>query len=274
MEYENKYLRNHYGIYCIECKSTCTKYIGQTYENFYRRWTYHKWNLNNNRHNNAFLQNAWNKYGCENFIFYIIESFDISEKDKIRKENLNMLEKRYIEKYDTFNNGFNLTTGGDKCRMSPLSEEAKRKIGEKNKINMLGKKHSEETKKLMSESHKGRKLTYEQKKYLSEIKKGIPITEEHKEKCRIANQGSKQKTAIYTESFIESVRIDYMNGMTPSCIIEKYSIKKGTVYGILSNLRWKHVSPPGWQEFLISKMKRHDNPVPSCCEAEGATTIP
>ena len=29
-----KYQRQHYGIYCIECTKTKTKYIGQTYENF------------------------------------------------------------------------------------------------------------------------------------------------------------------------------------------------------------------------------------------------
>ena len=45
---EIKYQKNHYGIYCIECVETNTKYIGQTYENFYRRWIFHKWNLKNN----------------------------------------------------------------------------------------------------------------------------------------------------------------------------------------------------------------------------------
>ena len=46
-------------------------------------------------------------------------------------------EEYYIKKFDTFENGFNLTTGGEKCKMSPLSEEAKRKIGEKNHIQKL-----------------------------------------------------------------------------------------------------------------------------------------
>lgn len=150
-----KYQRQHYGIYCIECTKTKTKYIGQTYENFYRRWIFHKWNLKNNHHSNTYLQNAWNKYGEQNFKFYPIESFELIQKENITKETLDKLEEKYIKEFDTFENGFNLTTGGEKCKMAPLSDEAKRKIGEKNRINMLGKKHSEETKKLMSESHKG-----------------------------------------------------------------------------------------------------------------------
>ena len=113
--------------------------------------------LKNNHHSNTYLQNAWNKYGRKSFRIYPIESFELSQKDSITKEKLDELEEYYIKKFDTFENGFNLTTGGEKCKMSPLSEEAKRKIGEKNKINMLGKKLSDETKKKMSESHKGDK---------------------------------------------------------------------------------------------------------------------
>lgn len=96
MEYDNiKYQREHYGIYCIECVETKRKYIGQTYENFYKRWTFHKWHLKNNHHSNIYLQNAWNKYGADNFNFYPIESFDISQKDIITKINLDELERKY-----------------------------------------------------------------------------------------------------------------------------------------------------------------------------------
>lgn len=253
-EYDNiKYQQTHYGIYCIECVKTHLKYIGQTYENFYRRWIFHKWSLKNNRHSNTYLQNSYNKYGSENFKFYTIESFDIYCKDTIRKETLDELEKYYIEKYNTFECGFNLTTGGERCTMRPLSEEAKRKIGEKNKINMLGKKHSEETKKLMSISHKGKPKTELHKKHLSMAKKGKPISSEHREKCRIANQGSKQKTAKYNEDLIEQIRIDYMNGIGLSKLSDKYDICKGTMAGIIYHTRWKHVVPNGWDEFMKSK---------------------
>lgn len=253
--YDIKYQKNHFGIYCIECIETNTKYIGQTLESFYRRWIFHKWNLKNNKHSNTYLQNAWNKYGSDKFLFYPLESFDINQKGIVTKYKLDELEQYHIKKYDTFKNGFNLTTGGEKCNMNPLSDEAKRKIGEKNRINMFGKKHTEETKRLMSESHKRYVKTESHRKHLSESLTGFVRSDEQKEKCRIANQGSKQKTAKYTEGLIEQIRIDYMNGINPTELSTKYNINRGTIYGIVNNARWRHVNPDGWEDFLKVKNK-------------------
>lgn len=242
--------KNHFGIYCIECIPTKVKYIGQTHENFYRRWTFHKWHLNNNHHSNTYLQNAYNKYGSDNFIFYPIQSFNIQGRDVIGKDTLDELEVMYIKQFDTFNNGFNLTTGGNKCKMKSLSEAVKKSIGSKNRVHMLGRKHSEETKRLMSESHKGYRKTTQHRKNLSKALTGYKRSEEQKEKCRLANQGSKQKTAIYNEEIVGNMRIDYMNGMPQKMISEKYGVKQSTLYGILHHTRWKHVVPSGWIDFL------------------------
>lgn len=51
------------------------------------------------------IAGALYKYGIENFTFKQIVECDISE--------LNELEIFYIKKYDTFNNGYNLTLGGE-----------------------------------------------------------------------------------------------------------------------------------------------------------------
>lgn len=237
--YDYKYQTTHYGIYCIECMTTNTKYIGQTSENFYRRWIFHKWHLKNNHHSNTYIQNAWNKYGEDSFKFYPLESFELIEKKNVTLEKLNELEQYYIEKYDTFNNGFNLTTGGDSCKMRPLSDEAKRKIGEKNRINMLGKKHSEETKKKMSEAHKGYIKTEEHRKHLAE-----------------AHYGSKSYNARYSEDLVGKIRIDYMNGLTVNELLEKYDVKKSVIYDFVNHRTWKHVNPDGWQEFLVNKKRK------------------
>lgn len=74
-----------------------------------------------------------------------------------------------------------------------VSEEHKKNIG-KSKIgnkNMLGKKHTGETKKLMSEKAKGRVMSEETKKKLSEIKKGTIVSEETKEKLKEKRRGRK-----------------------------------------------------------------------------------
>ena len=93
------------GIYCIENIVNNKKYIGQSI-NIKYRWTHHKWCLNNNCHENKYFQNAWNKYGEENFKFYILEECSnlIDEK-----------EKYYIDFYKTLiiDNGYNLDSGGN-----------------------------------------------------------------------------------------------------------------------------------------------------------------
>lgn len=253
---DHEYQCNHYGIYCIECTSNGVKYIGKTRESFYRRWIYHKWELKNGIHNNKYLQNTWNKYGCENFIFYPIESFELFNTDA-DDEKLNQLEIQYIKQYDTYENGFNLTTGGEGVSGNTLSEDAKRKIGEKNRINMLGKTHSNETRKLMSKVHTGYIKTDEHRKHLSESLTGLKRSDEQKEKCRTANQGSKQKTAKYTEEIIENLKIDLINGMNATDASKKYGIKYNYIYsGILSDNRWVHVRPNGWDEFLNIRNKK------------------
>ena len=57
------------GIYVIENLLDKKKYIGSA-KNIDKRWYQHKYTLNKNMHDNSYLQNAWNKYGKNNFIFY------------------------------------------------------------------------------------------------------------------------------------------------------------------------------------------------------------
>lgn len=140
--------------------------------------------------------------------------------------------------------------------MHHLSDDAKRKIGEKNRINMLGKKHSEETKKKMSEAHKKIMQSEDERKKRSEKLTGIKRSEEQKEKLRLANQGTKSSFAKYTEELIEKVRIEYMNGMKQKYLASEYNIKPSTLKHILANRTWKHVNPEGWQEFLINKKNK------------------
>lgn len=184
-------------------------------------------------------------------MFYPIESFSLEQKEYITKEKILNLEKLYIYLYDTFDNGFNLTTGGETYTMKPLSEDSKKKIGEKNKINMLGKKHSEKTKQLMSKSHKGYVKSESHRKNLSIAMSGRKISKEQKEKCRKANQGSKQKNSKYSEETIVKVKKDIMSGIPIKEISKAYNIPYRYIYsGIISDLRWRHVRPDGWDEYL------------------------
>lgn len=92
------------GIYKIENIVNGKVYIGQSV-NIYNRWQNHKTKLKLNKHYNTYLQNAWNKYGENNFNFEIVEICDESA--------LSDKEIYYIDYFDSFKNGYNLTTGGE-----------------------------------------------------------------------------------------------------------------------------------------------------------------
>lgn len=92
-------------IYRILCVPTGESYIGQTID-INRRKNKHFSTLHRNKHENPKLQNAWNKYGEENF------SFEFWIFNDTTPERLNDLECEYIEKYNSLEKGFNLVPGG------------------------------------------------------------------------------------------------------------------------------------------------------------------
>lgn len=128
-------------------------YIGQTINLIERKRTLYNPNKYYSGHR---LDNAIKKYGIENFQYEIIIQIVESSKEKLR-EKLDELEKFYIEKYDSYNNGYNMTVGGSGSNGCFQTEESKRKISEKAK----GRKGA------MS----GRHLTEEQKNKISNFAK-------------------------------------------------------------------------------------------------------
>ena len=133
------------GVYCIENTDTHKKYIGQS-KNIQKRWTEHKWSLNNNVHDNDYLQKAWNKYGEDSFTFSILEECNIQQLDA--------REIYYIQYFKTHErkNGYNLRGGGG--RVGDMAPEVIEKLSGKNNP-MFGKHHTEETKKKLSDMRKG-----------------------------------------------------------------------------------------------------------------------
>lgn len=146
------------GIYCIKNLVNGKKYIGQS-NNIYKRWKSHVRELDNNCHHNQYLQNAWIKYGKENFIFNILE--------ECTENKLNEKEIFYIDKLHSYNSGYNLTIGGEGRRGYHLTDKQKAKI----KNSRINFKHTEETKKYISKIQIGRKLSDEWKENISKTHK-------------------------------------------------------------------------------------------------------
>lgn len=120
-----------YGIYQIICKTTGKKYIGSTWRGFSQRFKRHKRELQKNRHSSPKLQNAWNKYGENDFLFQII---DILEKDA------DLCKKREQEYFDSIDKDILLN-----CKLNAYGGSG------------TGFKRSNENKLKMSEIFRGKK---------------------------------------------------------------------------------------------------------------------
>lgn len=89
------------GIYTIINCVNQHQYIGSS-KRINIRWDQHRYALKKNKHHNAYLQNAWNLYGPENFQFLTLEYCDI--------DLLLFYEKYYINKFKPTYNIREVTT--------------------------------------------------------------------------------------------------------------------------------------------------------------------
>lgn len=92
-------------IYKITNKVNNKIYIGQTIYSLTHRWNQHRNQRSDILMKDRKLYRAFNKYGIQNFSIEQIEECDNSL--------LNEREVYWIKYYDSFNNGYNMTLGGD-----------------------------------------------------------------------------------------------------------------------------------------------------------------
>lgn len=209
------------GVYMIKNLVNNKTYIGSS-KNMNKRWVGHKRLLNNKKHKNKHLCNAWHKYGENNFNFSVIEYIEL--------ENLIMKEQQYIDNYNATDNnfGYNIVpNAGSNLGWKP-SEKTRKRMSESAK-----KKPpvSNETRKKLSIARKGNKnacrvVSDEERKKMSESHIGI-------------NRGEKNGMAITDRNEIIAMRNDYDNGMSISKIMIKYNKKNSFTYQIVKRLRWK-----------------------------------
>ena len=142
-------------------------YIGQTFD-MRTRINSHRYSQKLNKPH-VILINSFRKYGFDNHLFEIIEECD----DKILDEREIFWMNHYQSFYGFNKGGMNMTLGGygNSWRVDNFSDERRRTININNllvdgKNPFLGKKHTEMTKKILSEKasirnkEKGYKVPY------------------------------------------------------------------------------------------------------------------
>lgn len=200
------------AIYCIKNTTNGKRYIGSTVD-VNDRWRKHKKLLSQNRHHSLHLQSAWNLYGEESFEFLIIE-----ECEPI-KEILLEREQHWMDFHDSHNDvsGYNISpTAGSR----------------------LGAKHSEETKKKMSDAktgvydgeknpNYGKHFSEETKKIMRDVKIGKYI-------------GENAANVKLTWKKVYEIRERYAAGdITQHQLASEYGITRGNVGHIINNKIWR-----------------------------------
>lgn len=235
-------LYDTYGIYGIRNKVNNNLYIGKTGNNFGDRRDCHIAALRGGYGVNAHLQRAWNKYGEENFEFEVLQECN-------KKDDLNALEQEYIRMCKALGCCYNIADGGEGGGMlgAHLSADAKRKIGEKNRANMLGRKASEETRAKMSASQKARfaKMTddelAEYGKTMSIVASGYTWSDEAKKRFA-EKQQTEPNGARYTIEHVKEIRrLHEECGIGFTEIAKRMQMSRHTVYQIATYRRWKNV---------------------------------
>lgn len=92
-------------IYCISNKINSHKYVGKTIRNIQDRFLEHCRDSQKEKCENRPLYKAMRKYGIENFYIQLLEEVEL--------QDLENKEQFWINKLDTYKNGYNATIGGD-----------------------------------------------------------------------------------------------------------------------------------------------------------------
>lgn len=236
------------GIYKIINKVNGKYYVGSSTNITDKRWRKHKSCLRYNYHDNKHLQNAWNKYGENNFDFVIVE--------QTPKENLVEVEQKYLDIAKTEQDKcYNLAFDVERPSIS-MNEETKQKM--KVKLSKLlsgknnpnyGKHHSNEAKEKMRKAKLGKRHSKEHNLKIGISNKGKrypnkkPHSIESNIKRSISTSGSKNHKfdhKIYT--FINKLTNEQYIG-TRYNFSKQFNIDCGSMCNLIKG---KRKSVKGW----------------------------
>ena len=211
-------------IYKIINKQNEKVYIGCTIHTLKRRFDEHLYRCLKTDISTK-LYNSMRKYGTENFDIELIEECDLN--------CIYETEKKYVESYDSYNNGLNSTFGGEGCLGYTHSPEIRQKISENTKN---GNSHKGKT----YEELYGDKADEEREKRRLSVKKGWELmSDEDKQKRIIKTIKSLQKTSKYGVDLVVDIKNKLKEGYKIKQLKELYpDVKENFFYNIKNGRRW------------------------------------
>jgi len=202
------------GIYKIENKINNKVYIGSATD-IKKRWRDHRWYLIHNKHHNSHLQSSWIKYGIESFEFSVILECEID--DLLIKE----LEQILI--HNSFNNklGYNVNDP---------------------EHTFLNRKHSEETKQLLSQLKLGEKNPMFGKRGDKHPKFNKEVSIESRNKMSLSHIGiptNRRTHTKLTENDVINIRKMYHEDkISQPNIASTFNVSYTTINKIIKNKMW------------------------------------
>lgn len=193
------------GVYAIRHINSGKMYVGSS-KNIESRWLYaHLATLLKGQHFNHKLQNAWNKYGQDQFVHEILEVVDASY--------LQEREQYFINELKAIENGYNIVKDVLRPSLGRIVSAETRA-----KLSRAGKGHfvSQETRQKLRKAHTGKRLSSVTKERLREANLGHKVSKQTRQKM------SESSGWIRTDKHIQALQAgrdayhqDVKNGKRP-----------------------------------------------------------
>ena len=208
------------GIYSFINKTTGKRYIGQAAYMMGRKGN-HLLHLRRNDHDNSYFQNAFNKYGEEDFTFEILEEVPKLEDGTNDRDKLTEREQYWMDFYKSYEEefGYNINPSASMNYMS-------------------GRTHTPEARKKISDAAKLRTISQETRDKIAETIRNVPKAKVNMKFKEAKHDVSKPgKTFFeYHVTTPEGVEHVFIN-LTEFCALNNLSrthlasmINKGTFY--------------------------------------------
>lgn len=194
------------GIYGWYNKTTDKWYVGSSADVWPRCRT-HERELRNGVHNGPKFLRAWQKYGPDVWICVLLEVCPPIRGDLIPREQF------WIDKLDSWMNGYNTLQLAGSCLGTKWTPERRQKTIA-SRIKSGGWKHTEETKKLISDLQRGvprGPMSKEQKSLLSKIRKEQGWTFQHLQAIK-----ENMRNRTYTDEILKNMSDAHLGYEMPS----------------------------------------------------------